>query len=752
MLNRSFNGLQMQNSLLALGMVAILLVLIAGFVSYQQAIRLVDSGSRLAASHKLISALDLVDTEIRDIEAFQRGFVIGTAEMLDKYKSAVAKVQMQIQTVDTLAGTNPGYRELLQQLIADTESQMQFSRNLIEARSSNRINEALEEIEEGRGNRFIEKMRSTIQTLREREKTVLVNRTAAINELSAGMTVTVALLGVLALGFLLMLLIASNLYVTERKRIENLTSAQHEISQCLAESGELTRSIARIVQITCDRLGWDAGGFWEVLPDNSLRCLVFCHRPSTSLEQLAAEIPGRVVGKESSLVGKAWKEGQSIWVPDMAFDEQFQRKDLTTKQGLHAAFVVPVVAGGTTRGVMEFFSRSPRLADESILETFNSIGNQLGQFMQRKGSEWELQVNQARLNAILGNMAEAVVVADKGGTIIQHNPAAVDMLGEDLLSKPVQEWDERSLYRSDDDGYPSEELPLMRAVREESVDEEELLISSHVHPRGIWVSATARPVRDVQGDLLGGLMVLRDISERKEAEKRVSEFYSMVSHELRTPLTSIRASLGLMQGGVAGELPDTALELIDIGREECDRLIRLINNILDIRKIEAGKFELHRNELSPADLVRASMEAMKAFAEESSVSLVQGASVDMLIVADLDRIIQVLTNLISNAIKFSPRGGVVTVSSELVSDNWIRFQVTDNGPGIAADQLRKLFQKFQQLDQSDTRKMGGTGLGLAICKAIVEEHGGRIGVKSEPDKGSTFFFEIPCEPEDDDST
>lgn len=742
----------MQNSLLALGMVAILLVLIAGFVSYQQAIRLVDSGSRLAASHKLISALDLADTEIREIESYQRGFVIGTVEMLDKYTAAVSKVEKQIQTIDSLGRGNSGYRNLLEQLLVDTGLQIEFSRNLIEARSSNRINEALEAIEEGRGNRYVQKMRGTIQSLRDQEKSVLVKRTEAINELSAGMTVTVALLGVLALGFLLMLLIASNLYVTERRRIENLTSAQHEISQCLAESGDLTLSIARIVQITCNRLGWDAGGFWEVVPGNSLRCLVFCHRPGTTLEPLANETPGRIVGKENTLLGQVWQEGQPVWVPDLALDERFQRKELLDKHGLQSAFFVPIVAAGTTRGVMEFFCRSPRIADESILETFNSIGNQLGQFMQRKGSEWELQVNQARLNAILGNMAEAVVVADRGGTIIQHNPAAVDMLGEDLLSKPVQDWDERQVYRPGDDGSPAEELPLMRAVREESVDEEELLISSQIHPRGIWVSATARPVRDGQGDLLGGLMVLRDISERKEAERRVSEFYSMVSHELRTPLTSIRASLGLMQGGVAGDLPDTALELIDIGREECDRLIRLINNILDIRKIEAGKFELNRNEVSPGDLVRASMEAMKAFAEENLVVLIEGEHVDSTIVADLDRVIQVLTNLISNAIKFSPRGGEVTISSVLVSDNWIRFMVTDRGPGIASDQLRKLFQKFQQLDQSDTRKMGGTGLGLAICKAIVEEHGGRIGVESEPEKGSTFFFEIPCEPEDDDST
>lgn len=750
MLSRSISGLQLQNSLVALGMVAILLVLIAGFVSYQQALHLVESGSRVAASHELISTLELADSEISDIEAFQRGFVIVNVDMLFPYKEALSKVNTQIRRIELLTVESADYKKPVAQLLADMAKQMEFAERIIVALSSRRVNEALEEIEEGRGNRYTEKMRKTIQDLREKAKRSLVERTAALHELSTGMTVTVVLLGVLALGFLLMLLIASNLYVMERRRIENLTSAQHEISKCLAESGDLHHTIARIIQITCQHLEWDAGGYWEVIEDEKLRCVVFWHRPEVNLTGLSAETMGKTLSRESSLVGKAWQEGQSIWVPDLAFDEVFQQKEIV-KQDLHAAFAVPIVVGGTIRGVIEFFSRAPRGADARILETFNSIGNQLGQFILKKQSDWELQVNQARLNAILGNMAEAVVVADKAGSIIQHNPAATEMLGGALLSTPVQEWVEESIHRAGDGACPPEELPLVRAINQEPVDEEELLISNDIHPRGIWVSATARPVKDALGDLLGGVMVLRDISERKEAERRVSEFYSMVSHELRTPLTSIRASLGLMQGGVAGELPETALELIDIGREECDRLIRLINNILDIRKIEAGKFELSRNEVEPGTLVKAAIEAMRAFAEENAVVLASGGNVSSSIVCDADRIIQVLTNLISNAIKFSPSSGIVTVKSEMAGENVIRFAVIDKGPGIPAEHLRKLFQKFQQLDQSDTRKMGGTGLGLAICKAIIEEHGGRIAVKSEPNVGSIFFFDIPCEPEDDES-
>jgi signal transduction histidine kinase len=240
-------------------------------------------------------------------------------------------------------------------------------------------------------------------------------------------------------------------------------------------------------------------------------------------------------------------------------------------------------------------------------------------------------------------------------------------------------------------------------------------------------------------------MVLRDISERKLAEKRVSEFYSMVSHELRTPLTSIRASLGLMQGGVAGDLSEMSRQLVDIGREECDRLIRLINDILDIRKIEAGKMELKLREVQPRELVQIALEGMKSVADEVGIELESPESAKGLVTCDQDRILQVLTNLISNAIKFSSPGKGVAINTEWVDSEWLRFSVIDKGSGIPADHVPKLFQKFQQLDQSDTRSKGGTGLGLAICKAIVDEHHGRIGVHTELGEGSTFYFELPRE-------
>jgi len=214
---------------------------------------------------------------------------------------------------------------------------------------------------------------------------------------------------------------------------------------------------------------------------------------------------------------------------------------------------------------------------------------------------------------------------------------------------------------------------------------------------------------------------------------------------LRTPLTSIRGALGLMEGGVVGEIPDEALELVTIARVSCDRLIRLINDILDLRKIEAGKLELKLESLDSESMVKATADSLRTMCEEYGVSIAVHVSDRRPVKGDHDRVVQILTNLVSNGVKFSGPEGKLDVRVVGGANGAVRFEVEDNGPGIPESQMHRLFGKFQQLDSSDTRAQGGTGLGLAISKALVEKHNGRIGVKSIEKKGSTFWFEIPAD-------
>ncbi|MBS2008835.1 MAG: PAS domain S-box protein [Cyanobacteria bacterium SZAS TMP-1] len=260
-----------------------------------------------------------------------------------------------------------------------------------------------------------------------------------------------------------------------------------------------------------------------------------------------------------------------------------------------------------------------------------------------------------------------------------------------------------------------------------------------------WLAAKVFPIHDEDGQLVRICGVARDINDRKEAERRVSEFYSTVSHELRSPLTSIRGSLGLIEGGIVGEVSDKVLTFVTIARTESDRLIRLINNILDLRKIEAGKLELKIEDVSAQELVDSVLVALQGMAAEKQIELEVPERLEQNVPVDKDLISQVLTNLISNAIKFSPSCAKVTIYMSASKSGFVRFAVEDHGPGIPAAQAHKLFGKFQQLDSSDTRSQGGTGLGLAISKAIVEQHGGVIGFESTEGEGATFWFKLPLQ-------
>jgi PAS domain S-box-containing protein len=243
--------------------------------------------------------------------------------------------------------------------------------------------------------------------------------------------------------------------------------------------------------------------------------------------------------------------------------------------------------------------------------------------------------------------------------------------------------------------------------------------------------------------VIGFFSMGTDITELRRIDRMKTEFVSTVSHELRTPLTSIRGSLGLISGGVAGELPAAVKNLVGIAQSNCERLIRLINDILDSEKIESGKLRLDLQVVDLRQLVQQALVANEGFASQHRVDLVLRApDVALQVRIDADRMTQVLTNLLSNAVKFSPPGSPVEVRLSRSAQR-IRVEVVDVGPGIPEEFHGRIFQKFSQADSSDTRQKGGTGLGLNISRALVEKMDGTIGFSSAEGVGTTFFFEVP---------
>ncbi len=243
------------------------------------------------------------------------------------------------------------------------------------------------------------------------------------------------------------------------------------------------------------------------------------------------------------------------------------------------------------------------------------------------------------------------------------------------------------------------------------------------------------------GDRRYATIIMRDITERKRIDRMKSEFISTVSHELRTPLTSIRGSLGLISGGVVGTISDKARTLVDTAARNCERLTRLINDILDIEKMEAGQMHFQLHTYTTITLLQHALEHNAAAAQASGIALTISNCTDAVIRVDKDRFQQVMANLISNAIKFSHHAGVVTISCQQ-HDNRVRIAVQDQGPGVPGEFNNRIFQKFAQADSSDSRQKGGTGLGLSIVKNIVERFGGTIGFETSP-SGACFYFDLP---------
>ena len=234
-----------------------------------------------------------------------------------------------------------------------------------------------------------------------------------------------------------------------------------------------------------------------------------------------------------------------------------------------------------------------------------------------------------------------------------------------------------------------------------------------------------------------------DITERKKVGRMKSEFVSTVSHELRTHLTSIKGSLGLISGGKLGEMPEKASRMIKIADRNTDRLFNLVNDILDMEKIESGNMEFDFQKLNLTEVMAEAVEANKGYADEYGVTFVLADLGPKITVnGDTNRLVQVIANLLSNAAKFSPKGGDVEISVTL-QGQIARVSVSDHGSGIPEQFREQIFGRFMQVDSSNTKEKGGTGLGLNISKSIIEKHGGEINFESEVDVGSTFFFTLP---------
>jgi len=364
-------------------------------------------------------------------------------------------------------------------------------------------------------------------------------------------------------------------------------------------------------------------------------------------------------------------------------------------------------------------------------EPYTEVGQIAGRYNQVMES---LQEAVAKAASIVRDIRDGIITFRPDGTLLSFNPGAERIFGYDVSD--VMNRSVNSLFDGGGDS-PSTRFAEVAVAGGAPIELDGIRKNGSRVPVEITLSAGTSSRESVFTGLV------RDISEREEMDRMKNEFISTVSHELRTPLTSINASLGLLADGVGGELPEDSRELVRIGRDNSERLVRLIGQILDVEKMAAGKQEYELRVVEVGPLIEMVVDTYRTLANESSVTLefidrAQAARVR----TDPDRVTQVVTNLLSNALRHSLRGGSIEVSVDRVEAR-ICVSVADHGEGIPESFRPRVFEKFAQADGSDSRGKGGTGLGLSICRGIIEDLGGTIAFETETGRGTTFAFDLP---------
>ena len=474
-----------------------------------------------------------------------------------------------------------------------------------------------------------------------------------------------------------------------------------------------------------------------------------------------------------SIVDAGWLSGYlllvlAIWAPAVGPDEpESGTTEKSPVLGTAVMFTLFLVALGIA---LSTFSRSgvstpavvllllvvlAVLARQSLLGLDN---DRLRRRLEERVAERTRSLRQIsdRTDLLVDSVGEGIYGVDRDGLITFVNPAAAQALG--YAAAELTGCDAHVTFHArgaDGQLLPKDQCYITEAVREGLVSTAE--DDSYVRSDGqlLPVEVTTTPLTEEEA-VVGAVVIFRDVTQRREVDRLKSEFVSMVSHELRTPLTAIQGSLGLISGGALGPLPAPAARMLEIASISAHRLNRLVDDILDIERIQSGVLVLQPGRQDARAVVDAAVEQMQVLAVEAAVEMRVGP-VEGAVHADPDRAAQTLINLLGNALKFSYPGGRVEISARVDGDV-VEFTVTDEGRGIPADRLERIFNRFEQVDSSDAREKGGFGLGLAISRSLVERSGGRIWATNNPDRGATLHFTLPradcptSEPQDEPQT
>jgi PAS domain S-box-containing protein len=595
--------------------------------------------------------------------------------------------------------------------------------------------------------------------------------------------------------------------ITERKRLERRLRAQYQAARILAEAESLAEAAPMLLQAIGESLGWELGQLWIVDREaNILRWLAIWRISALKAPEFEEASLARTFAPGVGLPGRIWANRAADWISDIATDTNFPRGPFATKAGLRSAFAFPIMLGTDVSGVMEFFSRESQVPDQNLLDMTTTIGNQIGQFVERKHAEEErgrvfAREQRARheLETAIDRMARVQTVTDVALAHLSLDQLLVELLnrvrdamtadtvaillleseGDELVAwaaKGLEEEVEANVRIPVGRGFAGQVAAQKGPVRIDDLDQATVL-NPLLRQKGIR-SLLGVPLL-VQGRVIGVMHVGKftryrftdddtrllqlvadrvalaidnarlfeeERAARREAEaasRAKDEFLTTISHELRTPLTPVIGWIHMIRNGILpGKEAEHGLAVIE---KNSQALKRLINDLLDMSAILTGKMRMEELPVSLGAVISEAAETVRpsAMARDIKLDVNFRGWQDETVTGDRARLLQVFWNLLSNAIKFSSPGGHVRVHCG-ANGRDVVVQVEDAGQGIAPDFLPFVFDRFRQADGSKTRSHGGLGLGLALVKSLVEAHQGQVEAESGGSGlGSRFTVRLP---------
>ncbi len=522
-----------------------------------------------------------------------------------------------------------------------------------------------------------------------------------------------------------------------RKRGEQREAALHAVTEILAESATLGRAGERILESVCRILGWDGGAIWPVdLERGTLGDGQLWQSGNLARSEFGAESRSKTFEPGYGVPGHVWATAQVAWVADFA-TAGFPRSGAAARSGIETVVGVPILLGGEVEGVLELVSAERREPDPEQMEVLEAIASQIGHLVQRDRVGLAVQDSEALTRLVLDATGVGICMVDAAGSIVLENELMA--IGSSRNGVP----EEGSIYAwlaatagqlSDPAAFRAATERIRDDLEHEGVDEYEVAESGTAYQR------YTAPVRNAARAVIGRIFVIRDVTAERSAERAKSELLATVSHEIRTPLASILGFTELLLDRDPDD--ETRARYLRLSYQEARRLTGLLDDFLDLQRVEQSGLTLAKGRFEIGRLLAQKIDLFVNTSANHTLELDRLPG-SLVVRGDRRRIAQVVDNLVSNAIKYSPGGGPVRLAAER-RNGGVRVSVSDRGLGIPDGQQEKIFQRFFRVDSTDTRSIGGTGLGLSLAREIVRAHRGEIGFESRERHGSTFWFDLPA--------